>query len=121
MFLDAQTNDDYVPRAAPLFRPVRIVLAKGSHRTEARRRFAARICAAYPEAEVVEAFDTPHNRVDLGAADPLRLHDRGKRTLVLGEHCSAVRFSAEDGNSCPNYWHFSPYGFCPYGCRRGAG
>jgi len=35
---------------------------------------------------------------------------------VLAEHNSAVRYSAEEGNSCPNYWHFSPYGFCPYGC-----
>jgi DNA repair photolyase len=117
MFPDAQSNDNYVPRAAPLFRPARIVLAKGSHRTEARRCFAGRICAAYPEAEVVEAFDTPHNRVDLGTADPLQLHERGKQTLVVGEHRSAVRFSEEEGNSCPNYWHFSPYGFCPYGCH----
>jgi spore photoproduct lyase len=47
----------------------------------------------------------------------LRLHERGKQTLVLGEHRSAVRFSDEGGNACPNYWHFSPYGFCPYGCH----
>jgi DNA repair photolyase len=117
MFPDAQANDNYVPRTVPLFRPARIVLAKGSNRTEARRRFAGWICAAYPEAEVVEAFDTPHNRVDLGTADPLRLHERGKQTLVLGEHRSSVRFSEEDDNACPNYWHFSPYGFCPYGCH----
>jgi spore photoproduct lyase len=36
---------------------------------------------------------------------------------VLGEHQSAVRQSKEEGNTCPNYWHFSPYGFCPYGCH----
>jgi spore photoproduct lyase len=36
--------------------------------------------------------------------------------LVFGEHQSAVRRSDEEGNCCPNYWHFSPYGFCPYGC-----
>jgi len=36
---------------------------------------------------------------------------------VFGELESAVRFSEEKGNACPNYWHFSPYGFCPYGCR----
>lgn len=58
-----------------------------------------------------------HNRVDLGESDPLRLHEQGKQTLVLGEHKSAVRFSSEEGNTCPNYWHFSPYGFCPYGCH----
>jgi spore photoproduct lyase len=109
--------EEYLPRPAPLFLPARIILTKGSHRTVGRQRLAERICAAYPEAEVVEAFGVPHNRVDLGEGDPLRLHERGKQTLVLGEHLSAVRFSDEGGNACPNYWHFSPYGFCPYGCR----
>ena len=90
---------------------------RGAIARQSRRRLAERICAAYPNAEVVEAFDTPHNRVDLGETDPLRLHERGKQTLVLGEHRSAVRFSDEGGNACPNYWHFSPYGFCPYGCH----
>jgi spore photoproduct lyase len=52
----------------------------------------------------------------LGKSDALELHFEGKRTLVLAEHKSAVRQSTEEGNSCPNYWHFSPYGFCPYGC-----
>ncbi|MGD0898774.1 MAG: radical SAM protein [Thermoguttaceae bacterium] len=109
--------EDYQPRLAPLFQPSKIVLAKGSNRTQGRRRLAERICTAYPDAEVVEALGTPHNRVDLGEIDPLRLHERGKQTLVLGEHRSAVRFSEEGGNACPNYWHFSPYGFCPYGCH----
>ena len=112
-----ECDENYLPRPAPLFRPARIVLAKRSNRTQSRRRLAERICAAYPEAEVSEAFGIPHNRVDLGEGDPLRLHDRGKQTLVLGEHRSAVRFSDEGGNACPNYWHFSPYGFCPYGCH----
>jgi len=52
----------------------------------------------------------------LGLKDPLARHEAGKRTLVLGEHRSPVRFSDEHLNCCPNYWHFSPYGFCPYGC-----
>ncbi len=69
------------------------------------------------DAEVIETFGVSHNRVDLGESDPLRLHEQGKQTLVLGEHNSAVRFSSEEGNTCPNYWHFSPYGFCPYGCH----
>jgi len=43
-------------------------------------------------------------------------HYSGKRTLVLGEHRSAVRQSNESDNTCPNYRHFSPYGFCPYDC-----
>jgi spore photoproduct lyase len=47
----------------------------------------------------------------------LSLHYTGKSVLVFGELKSAVRFSNEQYNSCPNYWHFSPYGFCPYGCR----
>ncbi|MGD0384481.1 MAG: radical SAM protein [Thermoguttaceae bacterium] len=117
MFVVDGLSEHYHPRPASLFQPSRIVLAKGSNYTEARRRLAERICAAYPEAIVVEAFSTPHNRVDLGETDPLRLHERGKKTLVLSEHLSAVRFSDEGDNACPNYWHFSPYGFCPYGCR----
>ncbi len=117
MFVADGLPNDYLPRPVPLFRPARIVLAKGSDRTEARRRFVKKICEAYPEAEVIEAFDAPHNRVDLRESDPLRLHEKGKQTLILGEHNSAVRFSSEQGNACPNYWHLSPYGFCPYGCR----
>jgi spore photoproduct lyase len=53
----------------------------------------------------------------MDAGDPLAIHYAGKQALVLGEHCSAVRFSSEEGNTCPNYWHFSPYGFCPYDCK----
>ena len=117
MFPKEESRREYVPRPAPLFHPAKIVLAKGSNRTPQRRELAEKICSAYPEAEVIESFAVPHNRVDLGEIDPLRIHQRGKRTLVLGEHRSAVRFSDEGGNTCPNYWHFSPYGFCPYGCH----
>jgi DNA repair photolyase len=117
MLVVEKSLEDYSARPAPLFRPARIVLASGSNRTVGHLRLAEGICSAYPEAEVVEAFGTPHNRVDLGESDPLALHERGKQTLVLGEHRSAVRFSDEGGNACPNYWHFSPYGFCPYGCH----
>jgi spore photoproduct lyase len=117
MFPGEYLHQEYVPRPAPLFCPARIVLAKGSNRTRQRRELAEKICAAYPEAEVIESYGVPHNRVDLGETDPLRMHNCGKRTLVLGEHQSAVRFSDEGGNTCPNFWHFSPYGFCPYGCH----
>ena len=106
----------YRPRPARCFAPHRIFLAKGSTTTPRRQRLAEAICRAYPKAEVEEQPRTHHNKIDLGETDRLKLHDRGKRTLVLGEHLSAVRRSAEDGNTCPNYWHFSPYGFCPYGC-----
>ncbi len=113
---DTTTLGEYVPRPVSGFSPARIVLAKGSNTSAVRRRVAEGICAAYPEAEVIEDFGTPHNRVNLGQPDSLALHNAGKRTLVLAEHNSAVRQSTEEGNSCPNYWHFSPYGFCPYGC-----
>ena len=106
----------YCPQPVDGFAPARIVLARGSDATISGRKLAEGICAAYPHAEVVEALDTPHNRIPLGASDALGLHYEGKRTLVLAEHRSAVRQSTEEGNCCPNYWHFSPYGFCPYGC-----
>jgi len=99
------------------FQPRWIVLAKGCTDTPGRRAVVERVCSACPGAEVVERLDTPHNRINLGRGDPLALLRRGKRTLVLGVHRSAVRRSEEEGNTCPNYWHVSPYGFCPYGCH----
>ncbi len=98
------------------FTPGRIVLAKGSNATADNRNFAEAICAVYPRAKVIEASSTPHNRISLDSLDALGLHYEGKQTLVLAEHRSAVRQSEEENNSCPNYWHFSSYGFCPYGC-----
>ncbi len=55
-------NQPYPPRPAPLFRPHRIILTKGSVTTPERRAFVERICAVYPRAAVVEQFDTPHNK-----------------------------------------------------------
>jgi spore photoproduct lyase len=52
----------------------------------------------------------------IAGSPPHEQHAIGKQTLVIGEHRSAVRLSSEEGNTCPNYWHFSLYGFCPYGC-----
>lgn len=106
----------YVPRAVRHFGPARIVLTRGCDADASRRRFVEAICRAYPAAEIVDRSTISHSQVDLGVSDPLLRHQVGKRTLVLGEHKSAVRFSQEKDNCCPNYWHFSPYGFCPYGC-----
>ena len=114
--ISTEDMEAYRPRKANGFCPSQIVLAKGSNTTATRRRLAEKTCEAYPEAEVIEDFGTPHNRVNLEQSDPLLLSEVGKRTLVLAEHKSAVRHSTEEGNSCPNFWHFSPYGFCPYGC-----
>ena len=109
--------EDYEPVRPAYFDVERIYLARGSIATPERRRFVERICALYPAASVEERLDAPHNRLRLGGRDPLGLHLAGKHSLVFGELESAVRFSGEKGNACPNYWHFSPYGFCPYGCR----
>jgi len=108
---------NYQPKPVPHFNPDTIVLTKGSCHTTQQRDFVEAICSLYPQAQVVEGFDIPHNRFELGDSDPLRLHYRGKNTLVFGVHKSALRFSDEEGNTCPNYWHFSPYGFCPYDCQ----
>ena len=102
------------PRRAELFNPTRIVFCKGSLADPWRRDLVG-ATALYPEAKVLKELDCPHNRVDLGSTDARALHYLGKKTLVFGEHRSAVRLSQEEGNACPNYWHFSPYGFCPYG------
>jgi len=107
---------DYVPVRPQGFDVARIVLAKGSLSTPARRRFVERICALYPSASVIERPELPHNRVGLDASDPVALHREGVRTLVFGELKTAVRQSEETDNTCPNYWHFSVYSYCFYGC-----
>lgn len=108
---------DYKPVSTPFFEPERIFLSKGSIASERCQRFVDSIISIYPNAEVIECLDTPHNQISLDTANPAERLRSGKKTLVFGEHKSAVRFSDEEGNTCPNYWHFSPYGFCPYGCK----
>ncbi len=108
---------DYEPVRPAHFDVSAIYLAKGSTSTPDRRHFVERICRLYPEVEVRDYPGTPHNRIELSETDLLAQHRAGKRTLVFGELKSAVRFSEETGNACPNYWHFSPYGFCPFGCK----
>jgi spore photoproduct lyase len=107
----------YQPRAAWGVHPKRIILAKGSRATSEGRALAESVCSVYPDAEVLAQPTSPHNRIDLGSTDPLAMQCRGKQTLVLAEHRSALRRSTETGNTCPNFWHFSPYGFCPYDCQ----
>lgn len=117
LFPHIDVADDYQPRPAALFQPQRIILAKGSASTPKQRRLVDKICAVYPQADVSKQLSVPHNKIVLDHTDPLDLHYRGRRTLVLGEHRSALGRSTEEGNTCPNFWHFSPYGFCPYGCQ----
>ena len=108
---------DYEPVRPDYLTVAQIYLAKGSLSTLERRQFVERICKLYPEARITECLDTPHNRIELNETDALALHNSGKHSLVFGELRNAVRYSEEEGNTCPNYWHFSPYGFCPYGCK----
>jgi spore photoproduct lyase len=112
------TERAYVPRRPHGLSFERIVLAKGALATPEREARSHAICAAYPECPVEERLDTPHNRIRPAASGdgPLARHAAGKRTLVLGEIGAAVRRSAERGNSCPDYWHFTTHGFCPYDC-----
>lgn len=112
---------DYAPRPAPFFRPRWIVKTKGCEDTPERRRLVEGIVRAYPRAEVIDRTDCPHNKVPLPQPVPLssgpvdRLA-RGKKTLVLAVHGTPVGESCERGNACPQYVHFSPYGFCPFDC-----
>jgi len=117
LFLIENSYLSYQPRCAPYFHPDTIILTRGSCQTARQRDLVQAICRLYPSAEVIERFDIPHNRIDLDCPDPLKLHYRGKKTLVFGIHKSALRSSDEDANACPNYRHFSPYGFCPYDCQ----
>ncbi|MGL6193730.1 MAG: radical SAM protein [Thermoguttaceae bacterium] len=115
-FFDEEKLSSYTPRPVQCFQPERIVLARGWNSTKIGCNLVPKIIALYPNAIVETKTDTAHPKVQIGGATPFQQHQNGKKTLVFGEHKSAVRLSEEDGNTCPNYWHFSTYGFCPYGC-----
>jgi len=121
LFAESETSTLSLPAGYEPVRPegfdvARIVFAKGSRGTPEREGFVERICALYPSASLIERPQLPHNRIDLCETDPAALHREGVRTLVFGELKNSVRKSEEDGNTCPNYWHFSVYGYCFYGC-----
>jgi len=107
----------YQPRAARHFLPEKIILTKGSKQSPEQDSMTKSICRIYPNTQVVEQSNIPHNRIEIEQVNPVKLHYSGKRTLVLGVHKSAVQYSREEENTCPNYWHFSCYGFCPYDCQ----
>jgi spore photoproduct lyase len=92
-------------------------MTKGSFKSTGQRNLVEAVCCLYPHAKVIERLDLAHNRIELDSTDPAELHKRGKHTLVFGVHKSALGWSNEEANTCPNYWHFSPYGFCPYDCQ----
>ena len=113
LFPTENSYSNYQPKPASHFKPDTIVLSKGICQTTQQHDFVQAICNLYPQAQVIERLDISHNRFELGSSELLELHYKGKKTLLFGVHKSALRFSNEDGNACPNYWHFSPYGFCP--------
>jgi spore photoproduct lyase len=108
---------DYEPVRPDCLDISRIYLTKGSVSTPERRKFVDQICRLFPRVIIENCTAVAHNRINLGETDILALHKKGKHTLVFAELNNAVRFSEEEGNTCPNYWHFSPYGFCPHGCK----
>ncbi|MHC4205592.1 MAG: SPL family radical SAM protein [Planctomycetota bacterium] len=112
-----EDSGSYKPIVADHFKPKTIILTKGWNRSDINTSLAKAICGVYHKAKVLDMSDVPHNQVNLKQSDLLSTHRLGKQTLLLGIHNSSVRFSQEQGNTCPNYWHFSPYGFCPYDCK----
>jgi DNA repair photolyase len=108
--------DTYEPRPTEYFQPTQIILTRGWNDTIGQTNLAKAIMAFYQQVEIIDQSDRPHNRVELAQTDFLKAHYQGKRTLVFGVHKTALRFSEETDNTCPNYWHFSCYGFCPFDC-----
>ena len=106
----------HTPRRVACFEPSRIVLARGWDLTASGRHLTEKILALYPDVLPEDCSNVSHAKVSIQGTTPFEQHVDGKQTLVIGEHKSAVRLSSEEGNTCPNYWHFSLYGFCPYGC-----
>jgi DNA-3-methyladenine glycosylase II len=106
----------YQPRRVSCFEPARIVLARDWNRTAFGQNLTEKILQLYQDIQTENCSDIVHPKIVIDGTTPYSQHVSGKQTLVIGEHRSAVRLSTEEGNTCPNYWHFSLYGFCPYGC-----
>ncbi len=107
----------YQPVADGGFRPERIILTRGALDAPARRTFVGRLLALFPDAERVEALGRTH--MQLGGLLPKGDAARrlaGCHTLVIGTIANPLRHSRERGIVCPNYLHFSPTAYCPYGC-----
>ena len=66
------------------WRPEEIVLAKGCDARPHEAAYCERLIAAFPDARVTDARDTPHNRVKVPGETAVERIDRGKRMLVLG-------------------------------------
>jgi spore photoproduct lyase len=115
-FTFRSTDNIYAPRRVACFELARIVLARGWNRTAFGQSLTENILSLYPNIVPEDCANTAHPKIVIDGATPGEQHTIGKQTLVIGEHRSAVRLSCEEGNTCPNYWHFSLYGFCPYGC-----
>ena len=113
-----ESKDSYQPRRPSCFDVNQIVVTKGVN-SDSFLAMIEKIAALYPEAPLIMKTDCAHNQSqaisDLNQ-DMLAVHKIGKRTLLFGVHQSSIRYSQEENNTCPNYWHFSLYGFCPYGC-----
>ncbi|MHC4662834.1 MAG: SPL family radical SAM protein [Planctomycetota bacterium] len=98
-------------------KPTRILIAKEGNCSPVGKQVLEVLQRIYPDVPMVDRTDVQHNRIDLKVSDPLEIHRAGKKTLVIGVHKSAVRYSTEKNNLCPNFWHFSPYGYCHYECH----
>ena len=116
-FLFEECQKCYQPRLVPHFDPEKVFLAKGADRSSYCDNLVEAIGKVYPQAQIIQKYDLPHNKIELSSENFVERHFSGKRTLVLGIHKSAVRYSDEEKNTCPNYWHFSCYSFCPYDCQ----
>ena len=107
-----EVEETYTPRKVACFSPKRIILAKGWNANDTQQQLVQKICRLYPEVDIEDCSEMSHNRVTVQGENALGQHQAGKQTLVFSEHKSSIRFSDEEGNTCPNYWHFSLYGFC---------
>jgi len=108
----------YGPKPVKHFDVKRIILAKGSLGTAQREAFVRGICDVYSHVPVEEHLDTPHSKIRFDEDDPLLRQREGKRALLLGELGKAVlRHKKRWRSDPPDYWCFSTYGHCPYGCK----
>lgn len=101
--------------------PETIVLTRDCDRRPHEAVYCERLIAAFPDANVVDRRDIPHNRVPVPGETASERIARGKTMLVLGAIRKPVSINrdpeARDGTLCAPYHAVHPTWFCFYDCE----
>jgi len=102
------------------WQPERVVLTRGCDASPPQQIYCERLIAAFPEAEVIDRRDVPHNRLSVPGDTQRDRLKWGKATLVLGSIGRPLHINrdpeARHGVLCAPYLAYHTSWFCFYDC-----